>query len=318
MFFVPPSPVLNSVLDLTTISFITTILILSILSLCFIFHLRFKSKSLTHLQHFNSLWTVRFLLVSFISLWAITELFRLPFFRRRYLYPFLSSFTIDQQSNLCKIHVALNLGFFQPAFLVTLLFLVNVSIKQKTHNNIWAISFVLITCLPLLLLQIVLIFFTPFKLQLPEIFRRSSTVWKNGFGNQTVLCAYPLLNTIAFAIFGIGYIVWFLFSCWKVGSMVINKGLRYRLFGLIFSVVVSLPVQILCLGLSVLWNPDEMAYSTVAFVAFLSTFSCATVGEGILVIKPVADALDVEVDSRLPVRNGADQGMQRLMRSYDG
>ncbi|KAJ7965279.1 Plasminogen activator inhibitor [Quillaja saponaria] len=294
MFFIPPSPVLDSVFDLFTISFITAILILSICSLCFIFHLRFKSKSLTHLQHFNSLWTVRFLLVSFISLWAVTELYRLPFFRRRYLYPFLSSLTISQQSNLCKIHVVLSLGFFEPAFLVTLLFLVNASIKHKNPNDIWAISFVLITCLPLLLLQIVLIFFMPFELQLPGFFRRSSIVWKDGFGNQTVLCAYPLLNTIAFGMFGIGYAVWFLFSCWKVVSMVINKGLRYRLYGLIFAVVVSLPVQILCLGLSVLWNPDEMANSVVALVAFLSTFSCASVGEGILVIKPVADALDVE------------------------
>ncbi|KAL5098021.1 hypothetical protein RYX36_002348 [Vicia faba] len=136
-----PSPLLHSVFDITTVTFISSLIILSVLSLCFIFHLRFKSKSLPYLQNFNSLWTVQFLLVLFIFLWSVVELLRLPFFRRRYLYQHIPSLAAYQQANLYKLSVALSLGFFEPTYLVTLLFLLNASIRKKTPNAAWAITF---------------------------------------------------------------------------------------------------------------------------------------------------------------------------------
>ncbi|XVF12739.1 hypothetical protein REPUB_Repub08aG0145600 [Reevesia pubescens] len=45
------------------------------------------------------------------------------------------------------------------------------------------------------------------------------------------------------------------------------------------------------MGLSVFWTPDKTAFDGVAVLVFLSTFICAVVGEGILVIKPIADSL---------------------------
>ena len=296
MIFIPALPFLDSALDIITVTFISALIILSVLSLCFIFHLYFKSKFFPHLQDFNSLWTVRFLLVFFIFLWAITELLRLPFFRHKYLYPFLPSFGLDEQANLCKVHIVLSLGFFEPAFLVTLLFLVNASIRKKTPNDIWAISFVLITCLPLTIFQIILLFAKPLEFVLPSFLRRTSIILTNGNGTQTVLCTYPLLNSVVFAVFGIVYSVWFLFSCWKVLSLVINKGLRTRIYGLAFGVLISLPLQILFLGLTELCNPDEEAYGVVALGIFMGAFCCAAVGQGVLVIKPVSDALDAGGD----------------------
>lgn len=292
MVFMPALPILNSAFDLTTVTFISSLIILSVLSLCFIFHLRFKSKSLTHLQGFNSIWTVRFLLVLFIFFWAITELLRLPFFRRRYLYPFLPPFSISQQSHLCKVHVFLSLGFFEPAFLVTLLFLLNASIKKKTPNDTWAITFVLLTCLPITTLQGFLIFFDPLVSHVPWLLRQNSVVINDGFGSDTVLCSYPFLNSVVFAGFGIGYSLWFLFSCWRVLSLVINKGLRVRIFALASTVLVALPLQLVALAFTVFWRPDEELYGVVSLVAFLGVFCCAVTGEGILVIKPISDALD--------------------------
>ncbi|TKY74040.1 hypothetical protein E2542_SST02799 [Spatholobus suberectus] len=289
MLFTHALPVLNSVFDLITVTFISGLIILSVLSLCFIFHLRLKSKSITHLQGFNSLWTVRFLLVLFIFLWAITELLRLPFFRRKYLYPFSPSFTVSQQANLCKVHIVLSLGFFEPAFLVTLLFLLNASIRKKTPNDAWAITSVLLTCLPVAALQASLIFFSPFENRLPS---ETSVVLHDRLGFQSVLCAYPFLSGVVFAGFGAAYSTWFLFSCWRVLSLVINKGLRVRIYVLASTVLVALPLQVVSLGFSVLWSPREELHGVVSLVGFLSAFCCATTGEGILVIKPISDALD--------------------------
>lgn len=293
--FLSPSilpDLVDSAFDYTIVSFITALLLLSLLSLCFIFYLRFKSRTLHHLQHFNSLWSVRCILVSFIIFWSLSELFRIPLIHRRFLFNLFHYPTPSKQANLCKIQAVLSLGLFEPAFLITLLFLVNVSIKKKTPYNIWAIPFVLVTCLPMLTFQIICVFFAPLGTKLPVIFTQSFVFSNLGFIDKTqVLCAYPLLSTIVFGTFGIGYSVCFLFSCWKVVSLVINKGLRIRIYGLAWTVLLALHVQIVGLVLSVFWRPDEEPYIGVALLVFISTFLCAAVGEGILVIKPIADSL---------------------------
>ncbi|KAK7282528.1 hypothetical protein RIF29_11383 [Crotalaria pallida] len=292
----PALPLLNSAFDLITVTFISTLIILSVLSLCFIFHLNFKSKSLTHLRGFNSIWTVRFLLVLFIFFWSIIELLRIPFFRRRYLYPFLPSFSISQQTEFCKLNVFLSLGFFEPAFLVTLLFLLSASIKKKTPNDTWAITFVFLTCLPVTTLQGLLIYFNPLLNKIPLPFRQIVKVIDDGFGNDTVLCGYPFLNSVAFAGFGIGYCFWFLFSCWRVLTLVINKGLRVRIYALATTILFALPLQIMALGLTTFFKPDEDFFGVISLLGFLGAFFCAVSGEGILVIKPISDALDAGVN----------------------
>lgn len=281
------SPILTSAFDLTTVTLISSLIVLSVLSLCFIFHLRLKSKSLTYLQGFNSLWTVRFLLVLFIFFWCIIELFRLPFFRRKYLYPLSPSLDITQQANLCKIHIVFSLGFFEPAFLLTLLFLLNASIRKKTPNDGWAVTFVFSTCLPLGILQGLLVYFNPLGHRVPALLRQTFVILED----DTVLCAYPFLNSVVFAAFSAAYCAWLLFSCWKVLSLVINKGLRIRIYALGSVVLVALPLQVVSLAFTVLWSPEDDIYGVVSLVVFFCAFFCAVAGEGILVIKPVSDAL---------------------------
>ncbi|KAF4349646.1 hypothetical protein F8388_019606 [Cannabis sativa] len=278
------------VFNVVVLTSITALFLLSLFSLCFIFHLCFKSRTSHHLQRFNSLWTVRFLLVLFITFWTINELLRQPIFLRR----IGKHLTQPQPSTLCKIHLALSLGFFQPAFLVTLLFLVDVSIKKETPNGRWAVASVLLMIFPLFCLQIVVLFFVAeiesITVRFPDYFVRSSVFVD---GEKTVLCAYPLLSTTAFGSFGLGFWVMFLVSAWRVVSVVINKALRLRIYGLALTVLISLPLQIVMLGLSVVWSPDQTAYGGVSLAVFLLTFFCAVVGEGILVIKPIADSLAV-------------------------
>lgn len=78
--------------------------------------------------------------------------------------------------------------------------------------------------------------------------------------------------------------------------MVINKALRVRIYGLASAVMVSVPAQIAFLGLSVVWDPDEAVYGVMSLLVFLSAFVCAVVGQGILVIRPIADSLAAGAD----------------------
>ncbi|KAE8663281.1 hypothetical protein F3Y22_tig00112988pilonHSYRG00050 [Hibiscus syriacus] len=82
-------------------------------------------------------------------------------------------------------------------------------------------------------------------------------------------------------------------SFWKVVSHVINKALKLRIYVLAFTILVCLPLQILLMGLSAFWTQDNPStHNGLAIAVFLTTFTCAGVGEGILVVKPIADSLN--------------------------
>lgn len=88
----------------------------------------------------------------------------------------------------------------------------------------------------------------------------------------------------------------------------INKGLRIRIYGLAFAILGSLMLQIVFLGVTVMWSPDDDSYFVVTLMVFLSAFCSATVGEGILVIKPISDALDAGGKCRPITRDGGQSG----------
>ncbi|CAL5405453.1 unnamed protein product [Camellia sinensis] len=286
---------IESPYDLVTLSLVSCLILLSILSFSLIFHLRLKSRSAKHLQNFNTLWSIRLLLVWFMSFWSLNEILRLPFFQSQYLYPFMSSLTLSQEVNICKVHNVLSLGVFEPGFLITLLFLVNSSIKKRNPHDIGAIALIFLTCLPVFVLQLFVVFFSPIEAKIPHAFETSYAHSLNGFENM-FMCTYPLFSTLVFAAFGIAYSLGFLFSYWRVISLVINKGTRVRIHILSFSIFIALPMQILLLTLSSFWRPENPAYGGVMFGMFLNVSLIAVVGEGIMVIKPIADALAANRD----------------------
>ncbi|KAI8565117.1 hypothetical protein RHMOL_Rhmol03G0235800 [Rhododendron molle] len=284
--FFPPIPIADSAFDVATLSLISSLLLLSLLSLSSIFYLRLKSRTSHHLQNFNSLWFARLLFVLFVSLWSLAEILRLPFLYRHNVFPFLPYLTLPQQSVICKIHIVFSLGFLQPGFLTTLLFLLNASIKKR--GPLCPIGIILLACFPVAILQMFFVFFEPFDDKLPNVFYTSSVLSTD---DEVLLCRYPLFSTVVFAGFGIGYSFAFLFSYWRVVSLVINKGTRARIHVLAFSVLICLPIQVLFLALSSFWLPESPVYGGVMLGMFFSVLSCAAVGEGILVIRPIADAL---------------------------
>ena len=108
-------PTISKAFEFATLSVIAMVLLLSLISLVFIFHLRLKSRSSLHLRKFNKQWTVRLLLVVFVSSWAVNELLlRVPFVQE--------TLTLSKEFQLCKLHLVLSLGFLEPGFLVTLLY----------------------------------------------------------------------------------------------------------------------------------------------------------------------------------------------------
>lgn len=288
----PSIPIANYAFDLATLLFIGGLILLSTLSLSLILHLGLRSRRFSHLQHFNYLWTVRLLLVTFASLWALNELLRLPIFRQNYLYPFLPAITLEQQANFCKVHAVLSLGFFEPGFLVTLLFLVNVSIKKRLPRRMWALPIALCaSCSPILLLQGIFVFYSPFQGQLPKLMHGSSILLTDALGKKTVLCTYPFFSSAIFGAFAIAYSLAFLLSCWRVVTFVINKSIRARIDMLVSTLMFTLPMQILCLALTFLWSPNDLAYCFSVLTMFSSVAWLLVVSLVILVIKPISDAL---------------------------
>ncbi|KVI04580.1 uncharacterized protein LOC112524869 [Cynara cardunculus var. scolymus] len=278
--------------DFATLSVIAVVLLLSLVSLFCIFHLRRKSRASLHLRSFNSLWAVRLLLVVFISCWAANEILRLPFIRQRFLFPFLSSLTFSKQDNFCKLQVVLSLGFLEPGFLVTLLYLINVSIKQRNPAKKWSVLIVIVMSLPPLILQILFLFFTPLKEQLPMVMTRTSLFSVDSFGNNRMICTFPLLSSISFCVFAIIYSMGLLVSCWKVVSMVINKTIRVRINMLGLTVMMALLIQTLFLGAESLWMREDIGFDGVSLGLIVSVAVSAAVGEIVLVIKPIMEALE--------------------------
>ncbi|KAL6005701.1 hypothetical protein ACLOJK_006272 [Asimina triloba] len=274
----------NSFIDLTTIIFLIILFVFSVFSISFIFH--FRVKTLRHaspyLRDFNSLWPARILLVSFALLWSLAEILR--------LCPFPSC---------CKAYLVASEGLFQPSFFILLLFLVSASLNGKSnHDNtlIKALTVLSVSVLPVCILQVFVIFFShhfsPFS-TFPEPFHRTSVLMR-GRRDGLVVCAYPAFSTVVLGGFGVGYVACFVAVCWRAGSLVINKTLRLRICGLAVSVALAVPAQVMCLALSAMWRPGDAVFEMLSLVAFLSVLSCAVVGEGILVIRPMADALVVE------------------------
>lgn len=106
-------------------------------------------------------------------------------------------------------------------------------------------------------------------------------------------CSYPLFSTALLAFFGAIYVPWFVSVCWKAVTVVINKTLRLRLYALAVSVVMALSVQVTAFSLTAFWNPNDAVFQGLGLIGFLAVFNCALVGQGVLVVRPIRDAIEV-------------------------
>eukprot|EP01018_Ginkgo_biloba_P013092 Gb_10136 [translate_table: standard] len=299
------------ILGISTISLVLLQCLGGLLCILYVLRFRFKThqQRLFALRDFNSLWAIRIMLVIFAILWGLGELIRLPLLRQEGWV--LSSVGFKGQANLCKVYVLSSHGFIEPCFYLTALFLVNGSLQNDPFGprkrwNGRAVLLILFCCLPVFLLQLFFVTIGPnihfrsgfkdseegFGKILPRYFTRTFEEAHES-NHQTALCTYPLLSTIVLGIFGFMYISYFLYVCWRMLSLVINKRLQSRVYGLVFAVVLFLPVQVIFLGLSIFWRPTDFNFELFSFMSFVTVIFSTTVGEGILVIRPISDALAV-------------------------
>lgn len=303
---------------------VATIVLVNLLCLasvfCVFYVLYFRSQvrqdQSPALRDFNAVWVVRILLIVLAMLWGLIELLRLPLLRHN--GRIFASWKFEQQATLCRIYTLCSFGILEPCFFLMALLLVQGSISDapSTPREKWnekAIGLVLLWCLPVLVLQVFFVLISPNlsflhgyagdgrSFGLPTYFTRS---YDRGLrGDDKAMCAYPLFSTLVLGLFSCIYNCCFLWQGWRMIVIVINKRLQTRVCSLVLSLGMLLPVQVLFMGFSVLSTPGTPLFELIAFLGFLSVLLCISVGEGILVVQPIADALAVRrVFDSLPTR----------------
>jgi hypothetical protein len=308
-------PLTSSAVDafgVTTLVLVILLCFVGVLCVAYVLHFRCKieKEHLLALRDFNSLWVVRIIMIILATLWGLVELLRLPLMRRRGWMMHPMSF--QGQANMCRTYIVLSMGFLEPCYFLSALFLVQGSLRDApfTPRRSWngrVIGLIILCCLPVFIAQLFFVVITPsfefrqghkvdyegFSGSLPSYFTRAFQELQEPEDRVHAVCTYPLFSTLALGLFGFFYNIYFLYLGWRLFSMVINRRLQLRVYGLVMAVVLLLPVHVLFLGLTVLSDPSHPFFEAMGFLGFLTVLFCTIVGQGILVIRPIADALAV-------------------------
>lgn len=302
MRVMPLTSLVADVFGAVTLSFILLFIAAGLCCIAHVLYFRYqirRERISNQLQYFNVPWIIRISLIVYAILWSLGEIFRLPLLRTRGWL--LYSLSPQWQRNVCRLYLLSNLGMMEPGFFLTLIFLVHGSLHRTINSwNRRTVSFVVALCLPVFLAQLFLVVISPsFEFQkgyrkekegygarMPKYFTRSS--WRQ---DDMIFCAYPLFSTIVNGVYACLFITYFLYVGMRMISFVINKGLKRRVYWLIFTVCGLLPLRILFLGFSVLSIPGRLAFEAPVFLGFIALLFCAAVGIWVLVYLPVSDSL---------------------------
>lgn len=307
----PLTRIAADTLGVLTVCLVALLILLGSLCIIYLFYFRsrIRSQGFVQLSYFSGPWIIRITFILFAIWWGIGEIVRLSLLRRE--GRFLNTLNLKWQETVCKCYIVSNLGFAEPCLFLTLVFLLRAplhtmesGILSRQWNGKTA-GYILFYCLPILLLQLVVIVVGPklHNIKLPLYF--TSTMNKT---DQIVFCTYPLLSTILLGIFAIILTAYVFWLGRQILKLVINKGLQKRVYTLIFSVSSFLPLRVTLLGFSVLSKPEHFQFEALAFLAFLALLCCAGVCICTLVYCPVADSLALGSLQDLEGRRRLDDG----------
>ncbi|CAO2168819.1 unnamed protein product [Urochloa humidicola] len=233
----------------------------------------------------------RLLLAFFAGLLAAAEALRLPFLRRgagavlpprRHVMP-------------CLAYPLVAHGIAEPGMLASVLLLLRASVtaggaRLPATTAASAVA-VPLACLPFLTAH-VLVLATPAAV---AAYPGQLAHAADGAGH----CAYPAYAaTLLLALVAV-YMPLLATACWDVAAVAINRRLRARAYALVTFAVVPLPVQVLALGLTSVWDVHQLTSPIIGLVGFLAVAVAAETMLVILVMLPVHDAL--VLDDQLPV-----------------
>ncbi|KAI3876517.1 hypothetical protein MKX03_030334 [Papaver bracteatum] len=309
---------------------VVTICLVSLLVLlglfCILYSIYFRTctrnQSLIQLGYFNKPWIIRITLILYAFWWGFGEVGRLTWLRRRDRVVY--DLGLKWQQHICKFYVLSNLGIAEPCLLLTIVFLLRASLQKRESGTLsrqWnakTAGYVLLTCLPIFLLQCILVLAGPKfndekshgwkKKKMPHYFTSTSTL----INDDIAMCTYPLLSTIALGLFATISSGYLLLLGRRMASSVINKGLQKRALFLICMVSGVFPIRVILLGLSVLSLPEHFLFEALVFFAFLVLLVSACLGICMLVYCPIADSLRLKRDL-----GDLEFGRRRRRRSLD-
>ncbi|OEL36610.1 hypothetical protein BAE44_0002369 [Dichanthelium oligosanthes] len=216
----------------------------------------------------------RLLLAFFAGLLAAAEAFRLPFFRGAVLPP-------RRHVMPCLAYPLVAHGIAEPGMLACVLLLLRSSV-----GGAWLPESALavpLACLPFVTAH-VLVLATPATVVAYPGQLANAT---DGVGH----CAYPAYAATLLLVLVAVYMPLLATACWDVAAVAINRRLRARAYALVTFVVMPLPVQVLALALTSVWDIHQYTSPTVGLVGFLAVAVAAEATLVILVMLPVHDAL---------------------------
>lgn len=284
----------TNIIGLVTISLVSIVSILGMicLSRSVYFQLLIKRRGYQRLNYFNGPWLTRMTLILVAFWWGIGEVLRLTFLNGE------GRFTSDRtwQANVCKFYIISNLGFAEPGLFLLLAFLLSAALQKQelgTLNHKWnrkTICAMFIICFPSLCWEACVVFIGPRVASYDGQTSNLAKYWYSASADHqgNVACTYPLLSSIFLGAFYIVLIIYVMIVGGQMLSLVINKGLRRRIYMLIFATVILLPRATL-LGLSIVPWPGEIVHESLVFISFLVLMLAAIVGIVILVYFPVVD-----------------------------
>ncbi|XP_065870831.1 uncharacterized protein [Euphorbia lathyris] len=299
-------PLTSSAADafgVVTICLVAFSILLGLLCVAYTFYFRnhVRNQNLNQLSYFSGPWLIRIIFILFVIWWGVGEILRLSLLRRE--GKVFNVLDRKWQEAVCKGYIVSNLGFAEPCLFLTLVFLLRAPLQRMESGilsqkwNVKTAVYVLLYCLPMFVLQLVIILIGPqlrkskgSMRKLPHYFTITATPVRDA-SDVIALCSYPLLNTILLGLFTTISTLYLFWLGRRILKLVINKGLQRRVYTLIFSVSSFLPLRVLFLGLSVLSKPDHLLFEALTFSAFLVLLCCAGVCICMLVYCPIADSL---------------------------
>jgi hypothetical protein len=226
----------------------------------------------------------RLLLAFFAGLLASAEALRLPYLGRAAMLP------PRRHAMPCLAYPLIAHGIAEPGMLASVLLLLRASVCGGARLPAASAVAVPLACLPFLTAH-VLVLATPAAIvAYPGQLAHAA----DGAGH----CAYPAYAaTLLLALVAV-YMPLLATACWDVAAVAINRRLRARAYALVTFAVAPLPVQVLALALTSVWDIHQYTSPTVGLVGFLAVAVAAEATLVILVILPVHDAL--VLDDQLP------------------
>lgn len=305
----PLTSILVDALGVTTICLVIVLVLFGLF--CIIWTLYFRahiqSSGLIRLGYFNGPWILRIIFIALGICWGVGEVVRLSFFRQEGRV--FRSLSQKWQQDMCKLYILSNFGFTEPCLFLTMSFLLLASLQWRSSAimnprwNLKTTGYVLLYCIPIFILNLTVVMVAP-KLRdgkikilrrLPEKFT-STYLSLSVSGQPVIACTYPVLCTILHGLFAAIVAPYLLLLGRRMGSSVINKKLKKRIYWLIFLASSCLPLRALLLGLSVLARQKHFPFEALAFSGFFLLFCCVVESIRLLVYLPVANSLALNRD----------------------